>query len=199
MCSSDLHAYAHWIAGALDRGKKALAAARERMIKYADTRRTPPPAYKVGDAVMLSTAHLKLKRPSQKLDHKFSGPFQIQQLISPIAVRLTLPHQWKTHPTFDVAEVKPFMQGNCPVDYERTLPECADIEADEEYDMDEVKGSIKCRNSVLYYVKWLGFPKNKDWTSEPYKNFSEGARTKLLQFHSNHPSAPRDHTVTSEP
>ena len=58
------HAYAHWIAGALERGKKALLAAGERMTKYADTRRAPRPAYKVGDAVMLSTAHLMLKRPS---------------------------------------------------------------------------------------------------------------------------------------
>ena len=112
------HAYAHWIAGALNRGKKALEAARERMTKYADTRRTPPPAYMVGDAVMLSTAHLKLKRPSRKLDHKFIRPFQIQQLISRTAVRLTLPHKWKTHPTFHVAEVKSFVQGNWPVFYE---------------------------------------------------------------------------------
>ena len=36
--------YAHWIAGALNRGKTAREAARERMKKYADTRRTPPPA-----------------------------------------------------------------------------------------------------------------------------------------------------------
>ena len=193
------HAYAHWIAGTLDRGKKALEAARERMSNYADTRRTPPPAYKVGDAVMLSTAHLKLKRPSRKLEHKFIGPFQIQQLISPTAVRLTLPHKWKTHPTFHVAEVEPFVQGNRPVDYEKTLRECADIEADEEYDLDETKGSIKRRNSVLYYVKWLGFSKKTDWTFEPYENFSEGARTKLLQFHNNHPNSPRDHRVTLEP
>ena len=169
------------------------------MTKYADTRRTPPPAYKVGDAVMLSTAHLKLKRPSRKLDHKFIGPFQIQQLISPIAVRLTLPHKWKTHPTCHVAEVEPFVQGNRPVDYERTLCECADIEADEKYDVDEIKGSIKRWNSFLYHIKWLEFPKKTDWTSEPYENISEGARTKLLQFHINHPNSPRDHRVTSEP
>ena len=86
------------------------------MIKYADTRRTPPLAYKEGDAVMLSTAHLKLKRPSRKLNHKFIGPFQIQQFISPTAVRLRLPYKWKTHPTFHVAEVEPFVQGNRPVD-----------------------------------------------------------------------------------
>ena len=194
-----LHAYAHWIAGALDQGKKAREAARERMTKYADTSRTPPLAYKVGDAVMLSTAHLKLRRPSWKLDHKFIGPFQIQQLISTTAVRLTLPHKWKTHPTFHVAEVEPFVQGNRPVDYEKTLRECAVIEADEEYDVDEIKGSIKRRNSVLYHVKWLGFPKNADWTFEPYENFSERVRTKLLQFHNNHPNSPRDHRVTTEP
>ena len=100
------------------------------MSKYADTRRTPPPAYKVGDAVMPSTAHLTLKRPSRKLDHKFIGPFQIQQLMSPTAVRLTLPHKWRTHPTFHVAEVEPFVPGNRPVDYEKVLREVADIEAD---------------------------------------------------------------------
>ena len=168
------------------------------MTKYADTRRAPPPAYKVGDAVMLSIAHLTLKRPSRKLDHKFIGPFQIQQLISPTAVRLTLPHKWRTHPTFHVAEVKPFVPGNRPVDYEKVLREVADIEADEEYDVEEIKESIKRRNSVLYHVKWLGFPKKKDWTFEPYENFSTEARTKLYQFHINNPAAPRDHRVTSD-
>ena len=132
------------------------------MTKYADTRRTLPPAYKVGNAVMLSTAHLKLKRPSRKPDHKFIGPFQIQQLISPTAVKLMLPHKWKTHPTFHVVEVEPFVPVNRPVGYKKTLHECADIEADEEYEVDEIKGSIKRRNSVLYHVKWLGFPKKKD-------------------------------------
>ena len=90
------------------------------------------------------------------------------------------------------------MQGNRLVDYARTLRDCADIEADESYDVDEIKGSIQHRNSVLYHVKWIGFPKKKDWTFEPYENFSEGARTKLLQFHINHPSSPRDHRVTRD-
>ena len=54
------YTYVHWIGGALDQGKKALEAAWERKIKYADTRRTPPLAYKVGEAIMLATAHLEL-------------------------------------------------------------------------------------------------------------------------------------------
>ena len=47
-------------------------------------------------------------------------------------------------------------------------------------------------------VKWLGFPMKKDWTFEPYENFSTEARTKLYQFHINNPAAPRDHRVTSD-
>ena len=148
---------------------------------------------------MLSTAHLKFRRPSLKLDLKLIGLFQIQQLICPTVVRLTLPHKWKTHPTFHVAEVEPFVQGNRPVDYERTLRKCANIETDEEYDVDKIERSIKRWNTVLYHVKWLGFPKKNDWTFEPYENFSEGASTKRLQYHINHPSAHRDNRITSEP
>ena len=95
-------------------------------------------------------------------------------------VGLTILQKWKTYPTFHVAEVESLVQGNRPVDYKRTLCECADIEADEDYNVDEVKGSIKRQNSVLYHVKWLGVPKKKYRTFERYENFSEGARTKLL-------------------
>ena len=86
----------------------------------------------MGDTVILSTAHLKLRRPTWNLDYKFIGPFQIPQLIPPTAVRLTLPHRWKTHPTFHIAVVKPFVPGNCPVEYKRTEREYADIEVDKE-------------------------------------------------------------------
>ena len=64
--------------------------------------------------------------------------------------------------------------------------------------MDEIKGSSKHRNSVLYHVKWLGFLKKKDWTFESYKNFTTEARTKLYQFYINNPAAARDHRVTSD-
>ena len=85
------------------------------------------------------------------------------------------------------------------MDNEKTLHEYADIEADEEYDVDEISGSIKRWNSVLYHIKWLGFLKKTEWTFELYENFADEVRTKLLQFHINHPNTPRDHRVTSEP
>ena len=66
----------------------------------------------------------------------------------------------------------------------------SDIEADEEYDVHEIKGSIERRNRILYQVKWLGFPRKKDWTYEPYENFSEAAREKIIEFQVRNPTAP---------
>ena len=195
--NSAAHAYAHWIQGAFEKGKIALEAASKRMSDNTDNRCIPALAYKIGDPVMLSTRHIKTKKPSRKLDHKYLRPFQIDKVISPTTVQLILPQKWKTHPSFHVSELEPFVHSNRPVpDFTKVLREVSDIEADEEYDMDEVKGSIPCRNRVLYHVKWLGYPKKKGWTFEPYENFSEGGREKLYQFHINHPNQPKDSRIT---
>ena len=191
------HAYSHWMIGIVEEGRNALDATRQRMIRYTDPKRKEPPPYSVGDAVMLSSRNLKVKRPSRKLDHKYLGPFQIEKIISPTAICLTLPQKWKTHPSFHVSEVEPFVAGSRPPpNFEKVLREVSDIEADEEFDVEEIKGSITRRNRVLYHVKWLGFPRKKDWTFEPYENFSEGARAKLLQFHNDNPNAARDYRLT---
>lgn len=81
--------------------RKALEATRERMVKYAYKHRSKPHTYKVGDLVMLSGRTIKTKRQSRKLDDKFHGPFQVERVVSPTAIRLTLPLKWKTtrHPT----------------------------------------------------------------------------------------------------
>jgi len=84
-------AYAHWIHAMHDETRKGLEEARERMCPYTGPTRKEPPAYQVGDLVMLSRRNIKTHRPSKKLDHKNHGPFQIEKIVSPLAVRLTLP------------------------------------------------------------------------------------------------------------
>jgi len=73
------------------------------MRRYTDPARKEPPAYQVGDLVMLSGRNIKTHRPSKKLDHKNHGPFQIDKVISPLAVCLTLPQKWKIHNVFHVS------------------------------------------------------------------------------------------------
>ena len=68
-------AYVHWMA----KNRKTLEGMRDRMEKYVDKHREKPPAYKVGDIVMLSSRTIKSKRPSGKLGHKFHGLFQAEK------------------------------------------------------------------------------------------------------------------------
>jgi len=67
--------YAHWMKEIQEEARKSLEAAQERMRRYMDPSRKPPPAYQVGDLVMLSGQNIRTCRPSRKMDHKNHGPF----------------------------------------------------------------------------------------------------------------------------
>ena len=49
---------------------------------------------------------------------------------------------------------------------------------------------------VLYLVRWLDYPERKDWTEEPFDNFSVGGQEKLREFHQQNPDAPKDYWLT---
>jgi len=68
-------AYARWMRAVHDDARKGLEEAQERMRQYTDPEREEPPAYQVGDLVMLSGRNIKTRRPTKKLDHKNHGPF----------------------------------------------------------------------------------------------------------------------------
>ena len=93
-----------------------------------------------------------------------------------------------------MSELKPFISGSrLAPNFEKVLHEVSDIEADEEFYVEEIKG-ITHNKRILYDVKWLGLPK-KDWTFEPYENSPNGAQELLLEFHKKHPNAPRDYRL----
>jgi hypothetical protein len=95
-----------------------------------------------------------------------------------------------------VSEIEPFEAGSrSPPDFAKVLREVGELESEEEYDIEDIMGSITRRKKVLYLVKWLGFPKKKEWTYEPYENFSDAARDKLIAFHNRQPGAARDHRL----
>jgi hypothetical protein len=189
--------YAHWMHTVHEETRLALEAARERMRRYADQHRQEAPTYQVGNLVMLDGRNIQTRRPSRKLDHKLHGPFQIEKVISPTAVKLTLPRRWRIHDVFHVSLLEPFRSGTrAPPDPSRILREADEIEGTPEYDVEEVMDSVRRRNRVLYLVKWLGWPDRRDWTYEPYDNFSVGGQERLREFHLKHPDSPRDYRLT---
>jgi len=94
--------YGHWMQMVYEESRKGLETAQERMRRYADPSQKEPPAYQVGDLVMLYGRNIKTRRPTKKLHHKNHGPFHIEKMVSPLAARLTLPRKGlgshKTHP-----------------------------------------------------------------------------------------------------
>jgi len=94
--------YAHWIQAIYEESRKGLEAMQERMHRYVDPARKEPPAYQVGALVIHNRCHIRTFRPTKKLNHKNHGPFQIEKIISPLAIRLTLPRKWKIHNVFHI-------------------------------------------------------------------------------------------------
>jgi len=194
--------YAHWMHTVHDESRQGLKEAQERMRRYTDPNRKRPPAYQVGDLVMLSGRNIKTRRPSKKLDHKNHGPFQIEKIVSPLAVRITLPCKWKIHNVFHVSLLEPYRtsEHRAPPDPSKVLREADDIEQSEEYDVEEVMSWVEHgrgnNKRILYLVKWLNYPERKDWTEEPFDNFWVGGLEKLREFHQRNPDAPRDYRLT---
>jgi len=98
----------YWMHTVHDESRKGLEAAQERMRRYTDPDRKETPAYQVGDLVMLSGHNIKTRRPSRKLNYKNHGPFQIEKVVSLLAVHLTLPRKWKIHNVFHVSLLEPY-------------------------------------------------------------------------------------------
>ena len=193
--------YAHWMQTVHEESRKGLEEAQERMCRYTDPARKKIPMYQVGDLVMLNGRNLKMRRPSKKLDHKKQGPFQVKKIVSPLAIRLTLPRKWKIHNVFHVSLLEPYRtsEQRAPPDPSKVLREADDFEQSEEYDVEEVMSTVKRgrgnNKPILYLVKWLDYPERKDWTEEPFDNFSVGGLEKLREFHQRNPDAPRDYRL----
>jgi hypothetical protein len=166
------------------------------MKKYADLKRKDAPEFKIGDLVMLDGRHIQTRRPKDKVDHKKHGPFAIEKVVSPTAMRLSLPRKWKIHNTFHVSLLEPYNNGTRPPpDLLKIIDEAGDIEGNEEWQIEVILSSRKVKGKVLYRVKWKGFPLKKDHTEEPYESFIVGGLQSLQEFHSRNPGMPRDQHV----
>src|SRR5258708_5361109 len=73
-----------------DEVKAALKHAADEMAQYYDRQRSPAPAYEVRAKVWLNAQNYMTTHLTKKLDHKWLGPFVIEKVVSPTAVKLCL-------------------------------------------------------------------------------------------------------------
>ncbi|XP_031415817.1 uncharacterized protein LOC116218392 [Clupea harengus] len=90
------------------RARAALLHSGSQVKRGADRRRVKAPHYRRGQRVWLSTKDLPLKVESRKLAPRFIGPYLVERVLGPSAVRLRLPSSLRRiHPTFHVSKIKP--------------------------------------------------------------------------------------------
>ena len=90
--------------------KRTLELAQAKYKKEFDKNALPAPEFKVSDLVSLNRRNIETTRPSQKLDQKRLGPFEIMNVIgeSKAAFKLRLPPHWRIHPIFHASLLDPY-------------------------------------------------------------------------------------------
>ena len=131
-----------------------------------------PHSFKKDDWVMLSTKHLRQRRPSRKLANKFEGPFQIEKVVGDhgLAYQLRLPQRLKIHPTFPITSLEPYRprSGEAPAS-----PLNTDLLPEPSYEVEAILGHEGKGRNRRYLIKWKGYDHTEN-TLEPRRNIDDG-------------------------
>ena len=116
----------------------------------------------------MSTKYLNLKHSekSRKLLPKWIGPFEVVQVVGPVAYKLKMNPGWRVHPVFHVSLLEPYREDG------RVQPPPPPIEMEGalEYEVESIlehrfRGT---RNPKAYYkVAWKGYGiEHNSWEPE---------------------------------
>jgi len=158
--------------------------------KEFDKNAAPAPGFKVGDLVWLNRCNIETTRPSQKLDQKRLGPFEIVGVVeeSKVAFELRIPAHWRIHPVFHVSLLDSYRANKIDGREQPPLPPPDIMNGELQYEVEAVLDSRIRRNKLEYLVEWKGYgPEERTW--EPAENL-ENAKEAIAAFHLRHPNRP---------
>jgi hypothetical protein len=156
--------------------------------EYANRKRSPAPAYSVGDRLWLDARNIRTNRQSKKLDWKNLGPFSVTKVVSSHAYRLDLPDSMKIHPVFHVSLLRPAAPES---DYlpgqQNPPPDPILIDGEPEYVVERIERIRfnRRRRRYEYLTRWTGYDE-LSW--EPAEALRDTEATE--EFHTRYPSEP---------
>lgn len=168
----------------------AMNKASETMKRFYDCSRSDSIILEPGDKVWLEGTNIKSDRPSQKLDDKWYGPFEVLKKVGASSYELKLPRTWKkVHPVFNESLLSPYIEPAFGVQHKPRAPPTILVDDVEEYEVEEILNSRVYRRKFQYLVKWKGYsPIHNTW--EPVENV-QNADEAREEFHEKYPSKPK--------
>jgi hypothetical protein len=157
--------------------------------EYANRKRTPAPAYRVGDQVWLDASKITTLRPTKKLDWKNLGPYKITKVISSHAYRLELPNSIKIHDVLPVSRLRPVADPSVALPGQNPVPPPPiEVDGDIEYTVETVLDSRMNhrKKRFEYLVRWTGYDET---TWEPIDSVGETAA--VDEYHAAYPDRPK--------
>jgi Chromo (CHRromatin Organisation MOdifier) domain len=158
--------------------------ASEAAAKYYDKKHQQR-IYIVGDSVMLSSRHIRLRRVSKKLSDKCLRPFLITKKLGQNAYQLSLPKMYgRIHPTFYVSLLEPYrMRDNYKP------PALIEIDNEEEWEVDRVLDVDGTQPKRKFLVRWKDCTAEEDsW--QPEEDL-EHAQEAVQEYYKGRENAPR--------
>jgi Chromo (CHRromatin Organisation MOdifier) domain len=128
---------------------------------------------------LLSTR--SLQRNKRKLAAKFAGPYEIFEVIFPVAYRLQLPVGTKAQDFFHASMLKPY-HGDANTE-RATLPPLPLVmqDGEKEFEEESIISHRRQRGKSQYLVKWIGRPlAESTWEDEKQLTHCDSA---LKHFH----------------
>ena len=129
---------------------------------------------------------LPLPTISHKLAPRYVGPYTIDKVINPSALRLTLPPSLKIHPVFHVSQVKPVATSDLSPLAHAPSPLRTFEGGDLVWEVNRILAVRRHGQGFHYLVDWVGYgPEDRTWV--PHSYFAEPAL--LEEFYKANPRA----------
>ncbi|KAJ9526673.1 hypothetical protein QJQ45_017555 [Haematococcus lacustris] len=170
-----------------------LIKAQERQVKYANAHRQDH-KFSTGDMVYLCDSFFTHIRPAtqaagaaRKFTPRQHGPFKVLEVVTPVALRLQLPAEWKSvHPVVHVSHVKLHHDGSArfPTRNPAPPPEPDIIDGEAHYHVEAFRNHRFQRGKLQLQVKWLGHPEHENsWVplAQLQEDMTQNVLKKLLR------------------
>ena len=129
----------------------------------------PQPTYRLGQKVWLLARDLPLPTFSHKLAPRYVGPYSIEKVINPSALRLHLPPTLTIHPVFHVSQVKPVATSDLSPPAPAPPPPRTLESGDLVWEVNRILAVRRRGRGFRYLVDWVGYrPEDRTWVPRSY-------------------------------